>query len=100
MQIEAPESFKKFVEDLKSYESVEDELLLKQAFNYGLDILRKEYALKLFAESKVSIGEGAELASLSVGEFLELLASRGVKSKVTVEDYQQGLKHAEEMLKE
>ncbi|MFO7966399.1 MAG: UPF0175 family protein [Archaeoglobaceae archaeon] len=100
MQIEAPESFKRFIEDLKNYESVEDELLLKQTFNYGLDVLRKEYALKLFAESKLSIGEGAELANLSVREFLELLASRGVKSKITVEDYRQGLKHAEEMLRE
>ncbi len=93
MKVEVPNEVKEFLEKLKDYEPVEDELLFKQAFNYGLDSLRKEYAIKLFSENKVSIGKGAELAKLSIGEYLNLLTSRGIKSKVTIEDYQGGLKH-------
>lgn len=56
---------------------------------------RQEYALKLFAEGRVSISEGAALAKLSVGEYMDLLASRGIKSRVTLEDHKLGLKTAE-----
>lgn len=98
VKVEVPDEVKEFLEKLKDYEPVEDELLFKQAFSYGLDSIRKEYAIKLFSKDKVSIGEGAELANLSVGEYLELLASRGIKSKVTIEDYQKGLEYAADML--
>lgn len=100
MKVEVPNEVKEFLEKLKDYEPVEDKLLFKQAFNYGLDSLRKEYAIKLFSENKVSIGEGAELANLSIGGYLNLLTSRGIKSKVTIEDYKEGLKHTKEMLSE
>lgn len=99
MQLEVPQNVKKFLDLLSQYESVEEELLIKQALKYGVEDLRREFAVKLFAENRLSIGEGAELANLSVGEYMELLASRGIKSKVTLEDYREGLKHAEEMLK-
>jgi predicted HTH domain antitoxin len=95
VQVEVPEAVKDFVEQLRQYELVEEELLLKQALNYGMAELRKEYALKLFSQGRLSISEGAELAGLSVGEYLELLVSRGIKSQVTLKDYEEGLGHAE-----
>lgn len=90
-----PEAVREFVEQLKRYEPVEEELLLKQVLSYGMAELRKEYALKLFSQGRLSISEGAGLAGLSVGEYLELLASRGIKSQVTLRDYEDGLGHAE-----
>lgn len=99
MQLKVPHELKEFVESLSAYEPVEEELLVKQALRYGLQDLRREYAIKLFAEGKLSISEGAKLADLSVGEYLDLLTSRGVKSKVTLEDYQQGLKNARALFK-
>jgi len=60
---------------------------------------RHVYAVKLFAESKVSISEGAQLVDLSVGEYMDLLSSRGIKSKVTLEDHKAGLKTAEAWFK-
>lgn len=97
MQVEVPNDAQGFLEQLQQYESIENELLLKQLFNYGLESMRREYAVKLFAEGKVSIGEGAMLANLSVGEYLELLTARGVKSKVQLADYQEGLDNARKM---
>ena len=58
-----------------------------------------ERAVKLFNEGKVSVSEGAELADLSVGEYMDLLTSRGIKSQVTLEDHKQGLKTAESWFK-
>ncbi len=59
----------------------------------------RERAVKLFAEGKVSISEGAQLADMAVSEYMDLLASRGIKSKVTLEDHKQGLKTAEAWIK-
>lgn len=98
-QVEVPRVMREFLESLSRYEPMEEEFLIKQAFKYGLAELRREYAVKLFAEGKVSISEGSQLADLSVGEYLDLLASRGVKSRVTLEDYKQGLKNAQAMFK-
>lgn len=50
-------------------------------------------------EDRVSLSEGAKLADLSVGEYMDLLASRGVRSKVTVEEYREGLKSAKTLVK-
>lgn len=99
MQVQVPKQVQEFVIRLQQYEPVEEVLLIKQAFDYGLEELRKEYAIKLFAQGKVSLSEGAGLADLAVGEYMDLLASRGIKSKITLEDYQQGLKHAQQMFK-
>jgi len=94
MQLQVPKEMKKFLKNLSQYEPVEEELMVKQVFRYGLADLRKEYAVKLFTEGKVSLGEGAQLADLSVGEYMDLLTSRGIKSQVTLEDHQHGLKTA------
>jgi len=99
MQVNVPRAMREFLATLSRYEPLEEKLLIKQAFRYGLKQLREEYAIKLFAEGKVSISEGAQLAALSVGEYLNMLASRGLKSKVTLEDYQEGLKNAEALFK-
>lgn len=99
MQLKVPREMKEFLKNLGQYEPVEEELMLKQAFRYGLAALRREYAVKLYAEQRVSISEGAKLADLSVGEYMDLLVSRGMKSQVTLEDYQEGLKNAEALFK-
>lgn len=99
MHVEVPRELTEFLVSLQQYEPVEEELLVRQALRYGLADLRREYAVKLFAEGRVSLGEGAQLARLSVGEYLDLLVSRGLQSKVTAEDYLQGLKAAKSLLR-
>lgn len=44
------------------------------------------------------IEESAEIAQVSTGEMMELLAERGIKSKITLKDYDEGLTSAVEML--
>ena len=55
-------------------------------------------AYKLFSEGKTTISESAEIAELSVGEMMELLVDRGIKSKITLKDYEEGLSTAIEGL--
>lgn len=50
-------------------------------------------ALEKYKIGQASLGKAAELAGLSVGQMITLLAEYGVPSNLETEDYRQGLEH-------
>jgi predicted HTH domain antitoxin len=56
-----------------------------------LDELRRELALYLFQQGKLSFGKARELAELSAWEFQQLLGSRGIAIHYDVADYEEDL---------
>ncbi len=97
-KMEIPENLMDSLKKIKKYEPIEESLLIRQALQYGIRDIEKELAIKLFSEGKTTISESAEIAQLSVGEMMELLAGRGIKSKITLKDYEEGLSTAIEAL--
>ncbi len=97
-KMEIPENLMDSLKKIKKYEPIEESLLIRQALQYGIKDIEKELAIKLFSEGKTTISESAEIAELSVGEMMELLADRGIKSKITLKDYEEGLSTAIEAL--
>jgi predicted HTH domain antitoxin len=53
--------------------------------------LKQELALYLFEQGKLSFGKAQELAEMTVGEFQQLLGSRGIAIHYDVEDYEDDL---------
>jgi predicted HTH domain antitoxin len=53
--------------------------------------LKRELALYLFEQDKLSFGKTRELAEMTVWEFQQLLGSRGILIHYDVEDYEQDL---------
>ncbi len=51
------------------------------------DELRRELALHLFEQDKLSFGKARELAEMSVWDFQQLLGSRGIPVHYDVEAY-------------
>ncbi len=51
--------------------------------------LRRELALHLFEQGKLSFGKARELSELSVVEFQQLLGSRGIPVHYDVEAYEE-----------
>ena len=98
LKMEVPESLIDSLKRIRKYEPIEESLLLRQALEYGIRDIEKELAIKLFSEGKTTKSESAEIAQLSIGEMIELLSSRGVKSKITLKDYKEGLSSALEAL--
>ncbi|HLB70228.1 MAG TPA: UPF0175 family protein [Candidatus Methanoperedens sp.] len=98
LKMEVPESLIDSLKRIRKYEPIEESLLLRQALEYGIRDIEKELAIKLFSEGKTTISESAEIAQLSIGEMIELLSSRGVKSKITLKDYKEGLSSALELV--
>ena len=59
--------------------------------------LKRELALYLFQQGKLSFGKARELAEMTAGEFQQLLGSRGIPIHYDVEDYEQDLATLKEM---
>ena len=56
-----------------------------------LDELRKELAIHLFEEGKLSFGKARSLAAMTIWEFQQLLGSRGIVVHYDIEDYEEDL---------
>ncbi len=97
-KMEIPDNLMDSLKKIKKYEPIEESLLIRQALQYGIRDIEKELAIKLFSEGKTTISESAEIAELSVGEMMELLVDRGIKSKITLKDYEEGLATAVEAI--
>lgn len=50
-------------------------------------------AVEKYREGEASLGKAAELAGLSIGQMMAVLADFGVESRIEKEDYLQGLRN-------
>lgn len=53
--------------------------------------LRRELAVFLYQQQKLSFGKARELAGVTVWAFQQLLGSRGIAAHYDIEDYEQDL---------
>jgi predicted HTH domain antitoxin len=97
-KLEIPKEMKERIEEIMRYEPLDESLIVLQALRYGLVEMKKELAIRLFSEERVTISEAAKLAEKSVGEMMEVLSRRGIKSKITLEDFGEGLENALELV--
>ena len=100
VEIEIPQKVSHSFEVIKKYEPIDESYMLQQVLLYGIHDLAQEMAIKLFSEGKITIGEAAKIADLSVGEMMELFTTRGIRSRITVDDFEEGLSNALNMFNE
>ena len=97
VEIEIPQKVSHSFDVIKKYEPIDESYMLQQVLLYGIHDLAQEMAVKLFSEGKITIGEAAKIADLSVGEMMELFTARGIRSRITLDDYKEGLLNALDM---
>lgn len=59
--------------------------------------LRRELAIHLFQQGKLSFGKAREMASMTVWAFQQLLGSRGIPVHYDTEDYEEDLATLKEL---
>lgn len=64
---------------------------ISQAARMSPEELKKELAIHLFEEGKLSFGKARSLAAMTVWEFQQLLGSRGIVVHYDIEDYEEDL---------
>ena len=63
----------------------------------GVQEDKKEKALELYIKCKFSIEQAARFADMYIGEFFELMRTKGIESNLTLEDFNESLKHAKKL---
>ena len=69
-------------EELAEYESLDRAALVKKVLVQGLARERLEYAIQKYILQEISVGRAAEIARVSLHEFLAVLESLGVGTAV------------------
>ena len=73
-----PREMEKEVEGLMREEHLEKSAALRKILHLGLEGYRRERALRLLSEQKVTLSRAAEIAKVSVWEMLALVKERRI----------------------
>lgn len=86
---------KDLLDDIKLIEREEGAdraAVLRKLITLGLRHWKTDYALKLYQERRVTAWRAAEIAGMTLYEFLDLLKERRVPAQYTIEDLREDLK--------
>jgi len=64
----------------------------------GIQEDKKEKALELYITGKFSVGQAAKFADMYIGDFYDLMRQKGIESNLTLEDFDESIKHAKRRL--
>jgi predicted HTH domain antitoxin len=78
-----------FLNKLSKEESGDVSKAVRELVNKG----RLMLAVERYKKNQVSLGKAAELAGLTLGDMINILAEYGVKSNLEKEDYLKGLEN-------
>ena len=92
--LRASEEVLKEAERLAKFGKIDKSLVLREALEKGLEKVRLETAIRLFAEERLTVSESANLAGISVGEMMDKLREVGVDSHIGIEEIEGTLKEA------
>jgi len=82
------------IDILSNYEDIDKSALYRQAVKKGIKEISKEVAIKQYAEGEIGVSRAAHLADMYIGDFMELVAKRGIGSNITEEQYREAEKNA------
>ena len=63
----------------------------------GIEEDKKEKAVELYMKGKFSIEQAARFADMYIGEFYELMRTKGIESNLTLEDFNESIKHSKRL---
>ena len=86
ISVRLEDNFMKEVGKLAKLERVDKSMLIREALEKGLTEIKLETALDLFCKGKTSTSEAADIANISVSEFMEESVKRGIKSGINIDD--------------
>ncbi len=89
--VRLPEKIVKTLDTRAKEEKLDRTTVLRKFLEEAIRNWRIEEATKLYKEGKISTSGAAKIAGLTVGEIMDELVRRGVKSDLTVGEYKESL---------
>ena len=85
------------IDMLSNYEDIDKSALYRQAVKKGIKEISREVAIKLYADGEIGVSRAAHMADMYIGDFMELVAKRGIGSNITEEQYREAEKGGEKI---
>ncbi|MBI2175795.1 UPF0175 family protein [Candidatus Woesearchaeota archaeon] len=89
--VRLPEMVVKTLDERAKEEKTDRTSALRKFLDEAIKNWKVEQATNLYKKGSVSLSHAAKIAELSVGEMMDELIKRGVKSDLTVEEYKESL---------
>lgn len=85
----------KKLEYLEEIEKIDRSTLLRRLFSMGIKEYLTEIALTTYSRGEITAWKAAELADLTLYEFIDLLKIRRIPVQYTLEDLEEDLRNVE-----
>jgi predicted HTH domain antitoxin len=95
-----PDEMAKTIEEIAEIEKLDKSSVIRRLLDKGITQWKEEFALKLYQDREVSLGKAAEIASLSIWEFLDKLAEKKIPINYDTDDLLHDLKNVDSLLDE
>lgn len=82
-----------YIEKISRKFQLDRSTALRRLLSKGIKADKKESAVELYLNGKLSLEGAAAFSDLSIGEFLQVLKEKGVELNVTKDDYLEGLRN-------
>ena len=89
-----PEDLAKEVERIAEAEALDKSTTIKRLLIQAVRAWKIDYALRLYQEGRVSIGKAAEIAGVSLWEFMDVMVKRKIPLQTSRENLEEDLKAA------
>ena len=73
------------LDKISKYRKLDRSSVVRQALQFGIEQELKELAIKLYADGELTTSGGAKFCDMYIGDFMELLARRGVPNDIPEE---------------
>jgi len=73
-------------------ENLDKTSTVKILINEGWTGLRQKKALGQYGKGLISVDKAAEISGTTISEMMKMIASHGIKSEETLEEYRKGIK--------
>ncbi|ODS35097.1 MAG: hypothetical protein A7316_04395 [Candidatus Altiarchaeales archaeon WOR_SM1_86-2] len=98
--IHLPEKIEKDIKEYMSYERTEEEVALEQLLEMGVSEWKRERAINLLRDGKITLQKSADFAGISLWEMIEIVKERKIDwLKLSGKDIEEDFKSALEIEK-
>lgn len=80
------------IEEIAHEEKLDKTSAIKILIYEGWKELRLKKALTQYEKGLVSVDRAAKIAGVTVSEIMSIIASKGIRSEETIEEYRKGIK--------
>ena len=84
--IRLPKEIEKAIEERTKEEKIDKSTAMKQFLIIGIREYKKQKAVDLYRDGKVSLSDAAKIADVNIYDMIDLLIKAGIKSDYSSED--------------